>query len=54
MSLGSLSRLCAAQLKTKTQSTLCKPRTFTYRTGPVSFSHPKLFSTSQRQLRLIA
>src|SRR3979411_2922760 len=54
ISLGSLDKLCAAQLKTNSQSTLCSPRSFTWRIGPVCFSHPKPFSTSQRRLRLRA
>jgi hypothetical protein len=29
ISLGSLHRLCAAQLKTNSQSPLCRPRSFT-------------------------
>src|SRR5258707_15483100 len=54
ISLGSLDKLCAAQLKTNSQSTLCSPRSFTWRIGPVCFSHPKRFSISQRRLRLMA
>jgi len=54
ISLGSLSRLCAAQLKTKAQSTFSSPRYFVWRSGPVYFSQPKLFSTNQRRLRLMA
>jgi hypothetical protein len=45
--------LCAAQLKTNSQSTLCSPRTFTWPSPAVCFSHPNGFSTSHRQLRLI-
>jgi hypothetical protein len=54
MSLGSRHRLCAAVLKTNSQSTLYRPRSLTWRIGPVYFSQPKPFSTSQRRLRLIA
>jgi hypothetical protein len=54
ISLGRRSRLCAAQLKTNSQSTFSSPRSFTWRSGPVCFSHPKLFSISQRRLRLTA
>jgi hypothetical protein len=34
INFGSLHRLCAAQLKTNSQSTLCRPRSFTWRIGP--------------------
>ena len=47
---GSRSRLCAAQLKTKIQSTLASPRSFTWRSGPVCLSQPKVFSTSHLRL----
>jgi hypothetical protein len=45
--------LWAAHWRTKAASTLCNPRSFTWRIDPVCFSHPKLFSTSHRQLRLM-
>ncbi len=54
ISRGSRMRLCAAQLKTNSQSTFSRPRNFTCRSGPVCLSHPKPFSTSQRRLRLMA
>jgi hypothetical protein len=54
ISLGSRMRLWAAQLKTNSQSTLCSPRSFTWRIGPVCLSHPNPFSTSHRRLMLMA
>ena len=39
MSLDSLHRLYAVQLKPSSQSTLCRPRSFTWQIGPVCFSH---------------
>jgi hypothetical protein len=54
ISLGIRIRLCAAQLKTNRQSTFAKPSSLTWRSGPVCMSHPKPFSTSHRQLRLMA
>jgi hypothetical protein len=44
ISRGRRRRVCAAQLKTNCQSTFSSPRSFTWRSGPVCFSHPKLFS----------
>jgi len=54
MSLGNRSRLWAAQLKTKSQSTLAGPRSFTWASGPVCFNQPKVFLTSQRRLSEMA
>ncbi len=54
ISLGSRSRLCAAQLKTNSQFTLCSPRSLNWRIGPVCFSQPDPFSTSHLRLRRIA
>jgi hypothetical protein len=48
LSFGMRSRLKAAQLNKNNQSTLGRPRNFTLRSGPVCFSQPKAFSTSQR------
>ena len=45
--------MCAAQLKTNSQSTFSSPRSLTWRSGPVCLSHPKPFSISHRRLRLI-
>ena len=53
-SFGMRSRLKAAQLNRNSQSTFSKPRSFTFRNGPVCLSHPNAFSTSQRLLRLIS
>ncbi len=36
------------------QSTFASPRSFTFFRGPICFSHPNGFSTSQRLLKLIA
>ena len=54
LSFGMRSRLKAAQLNTNTQSTLAKPRSFTFLRGPICFSHAKGFSTNQRLLKLMA
>jgi hypothetical protein len=53
-SFGIRKRLNAAQLNTNSQSTLASPRSFTFFSGPICFSHPNGFSTSQRLLRLIS
>jgi len=53
-SFGIRIRLKTAQLNTNNQSTFASPRSFTFFTGPICFSHPNGFSTNHRLLKLIA
>ena len=49
-----LSQRSCAQHPSQDQTQIASPRSFTFFSGPICFSHPNGFSTGHRLLRLIS